>query len=170
MLCENCQKKSASLFIKAVTEEEVGEVRLCYKCAKEVGLLEGYSSEDLPSVMLFVVELINPLREEVASKRCLNCGLSLVKFMETNKFGCGECYTVFADYLDDLFIKLHGSTRHREEDTQPFKSEKTVISSRLTRLNEKLNEAVKGENYEEAARLRDKILSLKKIPKRRRSL
>jgi len=175
MLCENCQKKPANLFIKAVTEEEIGEVKLCYKCAKDVGLLEGYAPEDFPSTPLLIIGLITfplemdlKIHRETLSRRCPNCGLSLDTFVKTNKFGCGECYLVFAEYLDNLFTKLHGATRHVEGDLQALEKEDRAFSSRLARLHERLREAVKGENYEEAARLRDKISSLKNTRKRHR--
>lgn len=172
MLCENCQKKPAQVFIKAIQGEEAEEFKLCYKCAKEVGLLGDPSSKDFPSAILLVVGLITPLpeitpkiHEEVLLKRCPNCGLSFTTFMETNKFGCGECYTIFDPYLDELFMKFHGATRHIEGDPQALKMEDSRLLSQLANLHEKLNEAVKGENYEEAARLRDKILSLKNTDK-----
>ncbi|HWP46275.1 MAG TPA: UvrB/UvrC motif-containing protein [Candidatus Limnocylindrales bacterium] len=161
MLCENCQKNLAGLFIKTFLEEEVEEIKLCYGCAKEIGLLEGSSSKDSPSITLWMVGLKTPLQENVASRRCLNCGLSLAKFVEAHKFGCSECYIIFAEYLDDLFLRLQGTTQHVEEDLRLLKAEDTLISSQLVRLYKKLKEAVKGENYEEAAKLRDKILSLK---------
>jgi protein arginine kinase activator len=161
MLCENCQKNLASLFIKTFLEEEIEEIKLCYRCAKEIGLLEGSSSEDLPFITVWMVGFRTSLQDKIVSRRCLNCGLSLSKFLETHKFGCSECYTIFEEYLDDLFIRLQGTTQHVEEDLSGFKAEDTLISSQLARLYKKLKEAVKGENYEEAAKLRDKILSLK---------
>ncbi|MGH2639313.1 MAG: UvrB/UvrC motif-containing protein [Rhabdochlamydiaceae bacterium] len=42
----------------------------------------------------------------------------------------------------------------------PQHSESPALSSKLTSLNEALNEAVKKENYEQAASIRDQIKAL----------
>ncbi len=75
---------------------------------------------------------------------CPLCGQTLTKVKKEGKFGCSRCYDTFAPYLD---LTPFVGTGYRE------KTEK----ERAQDLKKQLQEALKKEDYEEAARLRDQI-------------
>ncbi len=86
-----------------------------------------------------------------------------------NPLGCPECYLVFADVLLAELIAKHALPIHvkNTKKTQPLHFGKSPhralslpTSSRLMALNEALNDALKKENYEQAAWLRDQIRAL----------
>ena len=75
--------------------------------------------------------------------------------------GCGECYSSFRKYLSPLLKKIHGSTQHLGKS--PYKVEaKPKKKVDLAELRQRLQSAIENEEFEEAARLRDKIRELEK--------
>ena len=81
--------------------------------------------------------------------------------------GCGQCYSAFEDSLVPLIKRIHGSAGHFGK--APLKVSKptkvTVKKKKVDRLEElksRLQQAIKLEEFEEAARLRDKIRELEK--------
>ena len=85
--------------------------------------------------------------------------------------GCKECYAIFQDVLVDQLLETQLiSPRLKPSPASPVPTlhigksphfnEKTRNTSRIRDLNESLSEALSGENYEEAAWLRDQINAL----------
>ena len=108
---------------------------------------------------------------------CGRCGTSLDSIKMGNPLGCAECYSVFGDVLIHELIaqnripeKLKQSLAvKKNQPVHVGKSPEKIaigapIASKLTALNEALNEALKKENYEQAAWLRDQIKTLKEKP------
>ena len=102
-------------------------------------------------------------------------------FMNTGKFGCSNCYDIFESKIDPILKNIHGSNRHvgrlgkvnpkvnlkeQEESTDNIEAntneseEKEEEVSELDKLKQDLQKAIKEENYEEAARLRDQIKNI----------
>lgn len=103
---------------------------------------------------------------------CGGCRMLLEAVKMGNPLGCSECYNVFGDYIISELIEEQKIPSNLKKGltvrkNQPIHSGKSVgkqvnmpTSNRLTELNEALNEALKKENYEEAAGLRDQIKAL----------
>ena len=110
--------------------------------------------------------------EGEAGLYCGNCKTSLEAVKMGNPLGCSECYSVFSDLLVNELaaaekLPLYLRKALAAKKTQAIHLGKTPnkplmipSSSRLTALNEALNEALKIENYEQAAWLRDQIKAL----------
>jgi protein arginine kinase activator len=103
---------------------------------------------------------------------CSNCRTTLESVLTGNPLGCSECYPVFSDVLISELISEDAVPSHIKKSiaakkTQPLHIGKSPsntqplpASTRLTALNEALNDALKKENYEQAAWLRDQIKAL----------
>lgn len=100
---------------------------------------------------------------------CAHCRTSLESVKMGNPVGCSECYTIFGDLLVNELIEENKIPKRFQKvrrnqplhvGKSPDKPAVIPSSSRLTALNEALNEALKKENYEEAAWLRDQIKEL----------
>ena len=90
------------------------------------------------------------------TKVCSRCGLSFEKFREIGKLGCADCYQTFRDELNHLLRRMHGSSHHSGKN--PHRTLDIVErDKRIWELRQKLQKAVKTENYEEAAKIRDLI-------------
>ena len=73
--------------------------------------------------------------------------------------GCSQCYKAFADKLDPIVKRLHGNGEHHGKVPARVSSN-VSITNEIDKLKKLLNEAVKAEEYEEAAKIRDRIKSL----------
>lgn len=103
---------------------------------------------------------------------CGNCRTTLESIKMGNPLGCSECYSIFSDVLvSELLaankisprIKKSLATKKSEPlhvGKSPKKGAEVSPSSSLIALNEALNEALKKENYEQAAWLRDQIKAI----------
>jgi protein-arginine kinase activator protein McsA len=93
---------------------------------------------------------------------CPACGCSKEKFEETGRFGCPDCYKAFGPFMAPILRKMHKGLRHVGKIPRRTLTP-AVIEERVRLLTDELNQAVKIENFEEAARLRDEIRSLQDL-------
>lgn len=160
--CSHC-KKPIKVIYKEIIENSITCTEMCADCPILQLKLHGQSLEP---------QKREGLTETEAGVCCGNCRTTLESIKMGNPLGCSECYAVFADVLiselsaaDKIPSRLKKDSAAKK--TLPLHIGKTpnkplVIpsSSRLTALNEALNEALKKENYEQAAWIRDQIKDL----------
>ncbi len=72
---------------------------------------------------------------------CTHCGLTKKEWNETHSLGCSRCYVIFADEVEAYLKKRNFSTNYTE--------------GLNSTLEWSLKQALKREDYEEAARIRD---------------
>lgn len=164
--CSHC-KKPIQVSYKEVIAEAVFCTDMCADCPILQQKLYGESTSTSKEGW----------KEADAGLCCGNCMTTLEAIKTGNPLGCSECYEVFGDVLISELIKA-GKLPPRI--TKELSSKKSVPihlgksaskplditpSSKLTALNEALNEALKKENYEQAAWLRDQINELMGKPK-----
>jgi len=80
-------------------------------------------------------------------------------FKKTSRLGCPACYEAFAEELTPLLAAVHKGTHHIGKVPAGAAHDSPA---EIVALQKQLNEAVAGERYEEAARLRDVIRQEKK--------
>jgi protein arginine kinase activator len=120
--------------------------------------------------------------------RCKGCGLNYEAYRKNFMLGCSECYASFRELLVQDLRKIHGDVRHvgrrpgggkvelpEDEMAMPVSPapSATVASTAgsalsqqrriemLKELQTKLERAIRGEDFESAARYRDQIRELK---------
>jgi len=78
--------------------------------------------------------------------------------------GCSECSQAFKDSLGLLLKRIHGSTQHLGRVPAKAKAKAAALPvqkrSEIDILRAELQKAIEMEEFEEAARLRDKIRAL----------
>jgi len=89
------------------------------------------------------------------SLRCDKCGSTFNDIVRSGKIGCGDCYSTFYDKLLPSLERLHGRTSH--EGKIPNGIVEVPDKTEKEKLQDELDEAVKSQDYEKAAELRDKI-------------
>lgn len=161
MLCDICHKKEATVHLTEIIDDQVTELHLCEECATKKGaqMEQHFELADLLAGLAdFGAKLTT--KEEQALK-CSNCGMSFADFKKTGRLGCSVCYTAFRKNLLPLLKRIHGSTQHVGKS--PVKAPKQVKKmTELQELKTKMERAIKLEQFEEAAELRDKIKALEK--------
>jgi protein arginine kinase activator len=119
-----------------------------------------YVNENDPSVaqaeVTSVFEVINNIikhKQEVKKKvkTCPTCGTTIQDIANTSRIGCPDCYTHFKDELTPFINNYHKSLQHIG------KSPKKIDTKNLKKA---LEEAIKKEDYELAAKLRDEMKNL----------
>ncbi|MBN2483093.1 MAG: UvrB/UvrC motif-containing protein [Candidatus Omnitrophica bacterium] len=162
MNCDICHKIVATVHLTEIVNEKVVELHICQKCAK-VKTDELKSQLSLSDFLGGLVD--KPDTKKTVPTACPLCGLTFNEFREKGRLGCGECYGAFKDQILPLFRKIHGSTQHVGKI--PAHVEKKILIDReKEELKNRLARAVKLEEYEEAARIRDKLKHIRQKRKR----
>lgn len=90
------------------------------------------------------------------AQKCPLCGHTWADFRRTGRFGCGECYKTFRAPVEETIKQIHTTSSHTGKI--PSRSgEKLKTKRRLEELKAKLQDAVRNEDYETAAKLHKQI-------------
>jgi protein arginine kinase activator len=160
MLCQDCGQRVATVVYTEVSEGTRTVLHLCRHCVEQRGIQ--------------APDLSNPLEERFDVRpssdpgngeprpdpddplSCPACAWTWRQFRETGRLGCGECYTAFAEPLKGVLVKMHGSGDHLGKSYQAPPAA-AGGEEEPAELRRRLDEAVAGEDFEEAARLRDRL-------------
>jgi protein arginine kinase activator len=149
-----------------IIDEQMTELHLCEECAKtkSMDMEQQFGLGDLLGGLSDLGKTQVEGREIVKLK-CSNCGISYEDFRKIGRLGCGECYNSFRKYLMTLLKRIHGSNKHYGK--MPLVLTKLPEEkSEIAELKASLDKAIKDEEFEEAARIRDMLKELeKKQPK-----
>jgi len=94
-----------------------------------------------------------------AAIACARCGLTYEGFKSSGKLGCSDCYNAFRNQLINLFKNVHGSAVHTGKLPLRGGAQLTKVRE-VERLRDRLKKLVGDEEFEEAAKVRDKIKEL----------
>ena len=172
MKCENCNERNATFFLEQIINGEKRSHRLCRACAEQLGLfhpgknaIEDVFSPLLGSHTAMIDEIFGFAGQGVKAKKCEGCGATWQELSKSGRVGCPRCYATFEAELESSIRGIHGNVTHvgtgpvkKRVSTGPVK--KRVCTTRedlLEDLKKLMREAIESENFEEAARLRDKI-------------
>jgi len=170
MLCQICKKREATVYIKQVINGKVTELHLCDKCAEKEGLNESFFAPGAIFANLITgLSFLESSLELEEETKCPGCGISYSEIMNKGKIGCSFCYDTFGDYLTPILERVHGRVTHRGKVPRRIRTKGRLLEKAIYNLRLKLEEAVKKEEYERAARLRDKIKKLKEKDEYRQS-
>ena len=157
MMCERCKHKDATVHLTEIIKGVRSEVHLCEQCAREIGLNFKLSSCSLsiPDMLSYLDEVG---KDESAVCRC--CGISAADIEASGKVGCVHCYETFSEQIGALCPEIgtpYAGKHPSEEGGSPAVRSEPESENRTELLRRQLEEAVRDERYEEAARLRDLI-------------
>lgn len=173
MMCDHCGQHEATIFLTKVVNGEKTELHLCKQCA-EHGDTDFFKDMSLVTILANLAGSRKPLPQEETMAPCPNCGFDLARLRREGRVGCEQCYKHFAAELVPMMRKIHGSLQHtgyRPQGKAPAeqkraaepKTKASVEAKPLSHLDElrvQLKAAIKGEEYERAATLRDEIRAL----------
>lgn len=160
MQCQICNKHDATIHLTEIADGVRTEMHICEHCAAEqdIAVKSHIPINELLSGLLAVQpsddELSGPSKQVQA---CPNCGITLAQFRKEGVLGCPYDYQIFEESLQPLIEKAHnGRTAHRGKipSNAPQNTKKQM---ELLNLRQQLEAAVRSEDYELAAKLRDKI-------------
>lgn len=178
--CSACQKAPATIVLMDLDGGSVSsQQHLCGPCAEKLGVVQPKAPMKMTADLL--EDLLGSVQGKAAQKRreggCAGCGLTVQQFKNTGRLGCPRCYETFRNDLVPLLQRVHESSQHKgrlpgamqqpaaeaapsEPAPKPAKAQaaqKKSARDALVELRKRLEDAVRGERYEEAARLRDEL-------------
>jgi len=181
MKCSNCGKQEANFIYTESINGIKKEIRLCTDCANKLGFLDMQLSMPNLDFSNFFGEFLNEydtlmpsiFSDRVKVLKCNECGMDYEEFLNTGGFGCSNCYEVFQEKIEPLLKQLHGDTKYlgKKSGNDFKKLEVNKIndevvedknSNKIDVLKEQLKQAIKVEDYEKAAKIRDEIKALEK--------
>ncbi len=147
MKCEHCGKP-ATVHLTKIVNKEVVTLHLCEACEKQQELIpEGPGPAlNLPALLALL------MGQAPQSLTCPVCGLKYAMFKNEGRLGCPADYDAFRTALEPLLVRIHRGTSHVGKTPRA-----AAGRLELSQLREQLTAAVANENYEEAARIRDRI-------------
>jgi protein arginine kinase activator len=158
MKCQKCTKAATLHITEVVSDDQFEELHLCEECANKY-LYEpqqkGSGSKGGEGSPADEGEETSALN----ARECPVCGLKFVEFRNSGRLGCPHDYQEFREELAPLLENIHGETRHCGKTPRRLPLSK-LTQSELIQLRNRLKLAVHREDYEEAAKLRDRIKQL----------
>ena len=166
MLCQHCEKNEATTHIRRVVNGAAEELHLCAACAKEAGIAQlampefGFQLSDLFSG--FLGSSLRGGQGLPSPVRCELCGSSLDEIIRSSRVGCARCYETFDRQLQPTLQRIHGALGHTGKipETDPAMAERRQKEQYIDQLRMQISDAVRAEDYEQAAKLRDEIRTL----------
>jgi len=158
--CTACQKAIATIVVMDLSEGAVtGSQHVCAACAEQLGVTP-------PKQPKFSAEMLEDLlgglktqrSRTMRSEACPGCGMTPAEFRSKGRLGCPRCYEAFRGELLPLLQRIHESQSHSGRLPSTLAEAPAGPDERhLSELRRRLEDAVRGEHYEDAARLRDEL-------------
>jgi protein arginine kinase activator len=155
--CDRCENPATVHLTEIRPGGEKTERHLCEKCAATL---------HVPSAGKELAKLLKSFEPAMAlatqgpavvALTCPECGMTYAEFRQHGRFGCARDYEIFGEQIEKLLKRIHGGTRYAGKRPGGGNVKPPPSRDDLLRVRSLLEEAVKAENYEEAARLRDQI-------------
>lgn len=171
MLCERCKEKEATIRYTEIINGAKSEHNLCHTCAQEVEFGYELPFAKLLSGMLgaYTASGNEKKHDDMEKVVCPSCKMSYQEFIDQGVFGCEVCYQLFEPLIRDNIEKLQGNVVHsgkvpiynKNLKDINLKGKKVTPKEEVEILETRLKEALKLEDYEDAAKLRDEIKAFK---------
>ena len=176
MLCDNCKKNEATILIREIRNGKAVSLNLCAECARKKE-----AAGELNSLGFNLAEMLFdfgklagrkgnvetrdavPVPENLAGAICPHCGTTIEDAVKSGKFGCPECYSAFSEWIDAAAAQRQSG--HVHIGNRPAGVDAESVPARrleLEKLREQLRGEIRREDYESAARSRDRIAALEK--------
>jgi len=167
MYCEDCQKRPATVHLIKIINGNKIEKHLCEHCAKKrqeqlgIAFLPDFSFSNFLGSML-ESEVFTSLGNVPENNfTCDKCGMTYSQFAHSGRMGCNKCYEYFGSKLEPLLKRIHGNIQHVGKIPKRT-GEDIRLKQELAEAKMELQKAVFNEEFELAAKLRDRIKELEK--------
>lgn len=152
MICPLCGEREANIHVTQVVDGQARELHLCQECAERSGL-KVQEALSLPELLLGMTAAGGG-SPSAPEKTCPRCHMRTGDFRKGARLGCPACYETFRDELADMLPAMHRKVVHVGKKPARHAA---APPSELASLRSRLEAAIRAEQYEEAARLRDQL-------------
>lgn len=177
MLCSKCHKREAKVYYTEISNGEKKEQFLCEECAAEYTSFPNQSKSGEMTIGGLLSSIISnyykgtltSADKEQLKLKCPTCHMTYEQLMKEGKFGCSDCYEVFQAVMEKGIRQIQGAEKHTGKCPVGYKNKEEIKLTEIDKLSIELQTAIQREEYEEAARLRDKIKELKEKEKNKKA-
>lgn len=182
MLCEKCKIREANVFYTEIIDgDQKNEHHLCSQCARDIDQYSNIFDKDF-SFSKLLSGILGDVFEKDENKEyrqivCPTCNTSYDDFIKNSMFGCKDCFEVFNLLINDNIKQIHGNDTHVGKKPNNYQKNskilpKTIVVGsmdsifsdediKIEKLRNKLEDAIRKEDFAQAAILRDKIRTIK---------
>ena len=153
MKCHHCDNQ-ATVHLTQILNGQMHKMDLCESCAQA----KGVTNPDNLSIGSLMEKSDLFVDSPDDSMVCESCGTTHQEFKKGGRLGCEACYHVFRPILDPLLDGMHAGNRHIGKI--PSNWDESKVEPNISELKKKLKAAIKEENFEEAAKLREQLKDL----------
>jgi protein arginine kinase activator len=147
--CDECGVNPANVHLTQIINNETTMMSLCDKCARKKGITISIDENAM-------MQSAAGEDEEYKGLKCPGCGLEYLEFKAKGWLGCAECYSAFGKEIDQLLIGVHGSSEHKGKRYGGYAAPGRDQAG-IRRLRQRLQTAIRNEEFELAAEIRDTI-------------
>lgn len=161
MLCQKCHKNLATVRYAEVVDGAVSDQHLCFECmaAHQKNASLGFELSE-PATAAAKPRGAVVARDAVRAQRaCPTCGTRLGRVLESGLAGCPACYEAFAEDIDKALTNIHQAVAHTGR-APGVNDARSRARASLQAKRALLRSALRDEQYEQAASLRDDIRGL----------
>jgi protein arginine kinase activator len=151
MNCEICGAGEGKIKYTQIINGEKIEFHICEECARKKGFHPSGGTEQ--------GKIVEEKREDMEQEKCPVCGWEISDIEKHGKLGCPQCYNSFRNYISKLVEGLHEGSTHKGK-APVFDKRKLALKMEIREVRRELETALKREEYNLAAQLRDKIKNL----------
>ncbi|MBD3289648.1 hypothetical protein GF337_12655 [candidate division KSB1 bacterium] len=160
MICEICHIREASTRFTQLVNLEKKEIAVCKICAEKKGIsnpLAGLNDvfENLAYYKHSYDDSEAEREKEADNTICKACNTAWKDFKDNGLLGCSSCYIAFKENLKHMLRRIHGSEKHI--GNRPAKMRDMKQADDLNELKIEQRKAIERQEFEHAAKLRDKI-------------
>lgn len=156
--CDICSKL-ATVHLTQIVNGKIHKIDLCETCAKEKGVTDpnGFSLADL-----LASGAENEESETLHSDLvCSDCGFTPEDYKKLGRLGCPNCYDDLAPMIAPMLTHMHKGIEHVGKEAENTLA-REESEGKVSEIEARLQKAIEEERYEDAAKLRDELLRLKK--------
>jgi protein arginine kinase activator len=157
--CDRCDSP-ATFHLTEIKSGTTSERHLCEECAKVLQVPQ--ANKELQNLLKSFDpgQVMSQQPEASARRTCPDCGMTYAEFRQNGRFGCSKDYEIFSKEVVALLDRIHGSNTYSGKTPDGGLIQDGQLIDETSAVREQLTTAIKAEDYEEAARLRDEIQRL----------
>lgn len=159
--CERCGSEAGLVHLTQIRNDQTSKHLLCEKCAASKGMQAPIPGGEvgLAGLLDQLLKLEEGVRQDT-DPACPFCGLSFGGFRANGLLGCPECYETFGESIAGIVRQVHRGERHVGKVYLPPEPAPPDIERAMDELRRRLERAVRDEEFERAAEIRDRLREL----------
>ncbi|MBD3321912.1 MAG: hypothetical protein GF350_12520 [Chitinivibrionales bacterium] len=153
--CEECGINQANVHLSQIIDNKPVVMHLCEECARKKGISISVETGTISPGQGGAKDT-ESVQKEIT---CRKCHMTFARFKAGGKLGCSECYNSFKEEIDTMLKQVHGSCLHKGKQ-YPHGGKGISGSKTVEQLRKEMNQAVRNEEFELAAAIRDTLKNL----------